>query len=80
MAKRKYQKKKKKEKLKANPQLPGFDIKINSFGEIQSNYDIDEVNQFLDKNLDDKKLKEKSKDDDQEKPENEGKSSGKKKS
>jgi hypothetical protein len=58
MAKRKYHKKKKKDELKVNPQLPGFDIKINSFGEIQSNYLIDEVNEFLDKNLEDKKLKD----------------------
>jgi hypothetical protein len=58
MAKRKYNKKKKRENLKVNPQLPGFDIRINSFGEIQSNYEIDEVNKFLDKNLEDKKLKE----------------------
>lgn len=58
MAKRKYHKKKKKDELKVNPQLPGFDIKINSFGEIQSNYQIDEVNEFLDKNLEDKKLKD----------------------
>jgi hypothetical protein len=58
MTKRKYQKKKKKGGLKVNPLLPGFDIKINSFGEIQSNYKIDEVNDFLDKNLEDKKLKD----------------------
>ena len=62
MAKRKYHKKKKKDGLKVNPQLPGFDIKINSFGEIQSNYKIDDVNEFLDKNLEDKKLKDRSKD------------------
>jgi len=61
MAKRKYHKKKKKQYLKVNPQLPGFDIKINSFGEIQSNYEIDEVNEFLDKNLEDKKLKNRAK-------------------
>lgn len=58
MAKRKYNKKKKRDNLKVNPLLPGFDIRINSFGEIQSNYEIDEVNKFLDKNLEDKKLKE----------------------
>lgn len=58
MAKRKYNKKKKRDNLKVNPQLPGFDIRINSFGEIQSNYEIDEVNKFLNKNLEDKKLKE----------------------
>jgi len=61
MTKRKYHKKKNKDELKVNPQLPGFDIKINSFGEIQSNYQIDEVNAFLDKNLEDKKLKDQPK-------------------
>jgi len=58
MTKRRYNKKKRKVNLKANPQLPGFDIKINSFGEIQSNYEIDDVNEFLDRNLEDKKLKD----------------------
>jgi hypothetical protein len=62
MTKRKYHKKRKKDELKVNPQLPGFDIKINSFGEIQSNYEIDEVNEFLDKNIVDKKLKDHPKD------------------
>lgn len=61
MTKRKYHKKRKKDELKVNPQLPGFDIKINSFGEIQANYEIDEVNEFLDKNIKDKKLKDQPK-------------------
>jgi len=59
MAKRKYHKKKKKNLLKVNPQLQGFDIKINTFGEIQSNYEVDDLNEFLNKNLKDKKLKNK---------------------
>jgi len=36
--------------------LKDFDIKINPFGEIQSNYDIETINDFLNKNLKDKKL------------------------
>lgn len=37
--------------------LEGFDIKINAFGEIVSTLDIDKINEFLNKNVDDKKLK-----------------------
>jgi len=57
MTKRKYNKKKKIKKPDINPELEGFDIKIDSFGEIQSNYEVDELNAFLSKNLEDKKLK-----------------------
>ncbi|MFY0625343.1 MAG: hypothetical protein JXR07_03540 [Reichenbachiella sp.] len=46
----------KKKKPKVNPQLEGFDVKINSFGEIKSSLNIDEINNFLDKNVEDKKL------------------------
>jgi hypothetical protein len=53
-----------KEKPNMNPELEGFDIKVNSFGEIVnsfgeiiSNYDIDKINEFLNKNVDDKKLR-----------------------
>lgn len=54
----KFSKKKRailKKKPDANPELKGFDIKVNTFGEIHSNYDIDTINKFLDKNLRDKK-------------------------
>ena len=37
--------------------LDGFDIRINSFGEITSTIDIDKINQFLNKHVDDKKLR-----------------------
>lgn len=37
-------------------ELEGFDIKINSFGEIESNVVVDTLNTFLDKNVEDKKL------------------------
>ena len=43
-------------KTKVNRELEGFDIKIDPFGEIQSNYDIETINNFLNKNLKDKKL------------------------
>jgi hypothetical protein len=52
--------KKDKEVPKVNKDLNGFDIKINSFGEIVTSYDLDKINDFLDKNVDDKKLKSRS--------------------
>jgi hypothetical protein len=39
-----------------NPKDAQLDIQINSFGEIISNYDIDEINEFLNKNTTDKKI------------------------
>jgi hypothetical protein len=46
------------EEPKVNPELKGFDIKIDSFGEIKSTYDIDKINEFLNKHVDDKKLRD----------------------
>ena len=46
------------EKPKVHPDLDGFEVKINSFGEIVSNYDMDKINEFLNKNVVDKKLKD----------------------
>jgi hypothetical protein len=43
---------------KVNPKLEGFDIKIDRFGEIKSTYDIDKINEFLNKEVDDKKLRD----------------------
>lgn len=55
-------KKKKEEESEDQPgvhkDLEGFDIKINEFGEITSNLDVEKVNQFLNKNVEDKKLKD----------------------
>jgi hypothetical protein len=39
--------------------LTGFNIKINEFGEITTNFNIETLNAFLDENVEDKKLKEK---------------------
>lgn len=39
-------------------ELKGFDIKINEFGEIISNFEVDRLNEFLNENVDDKKLRE----------------------
>ncbi|WP_420582402.1 hypothetical protein [Reichenbachiella sp.] len=51
-------KKEKKKKPIVNPELEGFEVNINSFGEIKSSLKIDELNQFLNKNVEDKKLKD----------------------
>ena len=52
-------KKPKKGKPEVHEDLEGFDIKINEFGEIVSNFSVDKINEFLNENVDDKKLKEK---------------------
>ncbi len=49
-------------KPKVNKDLKGFEIKINSFGEINTTFDLDKLNDFLDKNVDDKKLKNREED------------------
>jgi poly(A) polymerase Pap1 len=36
-----------------------IDIKINEFGELVRDYNIDDVNIFLNENVDDKKLRDK---------------------
>lgn len=57
---------KKKEKAKVHVDLDGFELKIDSFGEIKSSLPVDELNKFLNKNVEDKKLKDR---DDLDKPE-----------
>ncbi len=39
-----------------NKELKGLNITINTFGEIQSTFDIDKINDFLDTHVHDKKL------------------------
>ena len=36
--------------------LKGFDIKVNTFGEMESTFEIDRINEFLNKEVHDKKL------------------------
>ncbi|NNE30497.1 MAG: hypothetical protein HKN16_12735 [Saprospiraceae bacterium] len=52
----------KKEKGDKKPQLhkdlKGFDIHINEFGEIVTNKPIENLNEFLDEHVEDKKLKD----------------------
>ncbi len=38
--------------------MSGFEISIDQFGELKSNLAIEKLNEFLDKNVDDKKLAE----------------------
>ena len=42
---------------KVHKDLQGFEVNINTFGEITTNFNIDKLNDFLNKNVDDKKLK-----------------------
>lgn len=49
--------KKSQAKPKVHQELNGFEMKINALGELVSNYDIDQINKFLNKNVSDKKLR-----------------------
>lgn len=63
------EKKKKKKGSKVHDKLKGFEIEINEFGERISNRSIEEINRFLNEELDDKKLvdrKEQQKKDEEE--------------
>lgn len=50
-------KKEVKEMPKVHKELGGFDVTVNSFGEIQMSYDIEKINEFLNNKVEDKKLK-----------------------
>ncbi|EJF09047.1 hypothetical protein I0P70_08065 [Pontibacter sp. FD36] len=56
MAKNKKENKSSKKKTRVHKDLEGFEIKVNQQGEIMSNYSIDQINEFLNKNVEDKKL------------------------
>jgi hypothetical protein len=51
-------KKTSRKKPKVHKDLQGFELSIDSFGEIHSSFKIEKLNEFLDKNVDDKKLAE----------------------
>lgn len=55
---RKASSKSKKKQPKVNSELEGFNIKVDTFGEISSTMSIDKINEFLNKNVDDKKLRD----------------------
>jgi hypothetical protein len=50
--------KKKREKPRVHKDLEGFEFNIDSFGELSSTFDIEKINEFLNKNVEDKKLQE----------------------
>jgi hypothetical protein len=50
---------KKEKKPRVHKELSGFEVSIDQFGELKSNMNIEKINSFLDKNVDDKKLLEK---------------------
>lgn len=58
MARKSDKERKDRKKPKVNPELEGFDIRVDSFGEISSNLSIDKINEFLNKTVDDKKLRD----------------------
>ena len=42
---------------RVHPDLAGFSVEVNSFGEVKTNYDLDKLNLFLNKNVKDKKFR-----------------------
>ncbi len=53
-------KKSKTGKPQLHQELEGFEMSVNEFGEIKSTMDIEKLNEFLNKHVDDKKFKERS--------------------
>lgn len=51
-------KKKDQEKPKVAKELDGLELNIDSFGEISKTLPIDRINEFLNKKVDDKKLRD----------------------
>ena len=49
---------KKKKLPKVHKDLEGFEVHIDRFGELKSNLDVEKINEFLNKNVEDKKLQE----------------------
>lgn len=43
---------------KVNKELDGLEISINEFGQIETSYDIQKINKFLNREVDDKKLRD----------------------
>jgi len=50
--------KKVKPKPRVHKELDGLEVSIDTFGEIRSSMNIEKINEFLNKNVDDKKLLE----------------------
>ncbi|HEY5824997.1 MAG TPA: hypothetical protein VIT44_11555 [Cyclobacteriaceae bacterium] len=45
-------------KPRVHRELDGFEVSIDQFGELRSNMNIEKINEFLNQNVDDKKLEE----------------------
>ncbi|MBA4145369.1 MAG: hypothetical protein DI538_01235 [Azospira oryzae] len=45
-------------KPRVHSELTGFEVSIDQFGELKSNMNIEKINEFLNQNVDDKKLAE----------------------
>jgi hypothetical protein len=56
MAKKTEKPSKKQGKPRVHKELTGFEISIDQFGELKSNMAIEKLNEFLNENVDDKKL------------------------
>jgi hypothetical protein len=56
MAKKTEKPSKKQGKPRVHKELTGFEISIDQFGELKSNLAIEKLNEFLNENVDDKKL------------------------
>ena len=63
-------------KPRVHRELDGLEVSIDTFGEIRSNMNVEKINEFLNKNVDDKKLVERGDYDDMKKK---GKGKSKKK-
>lgn len=53
-------KRKEKDLPKVHDDLKGFKVEINEFGEIVSNFNVEKLNHFLNKEVDDKKLRDRT--------------------
>jgi len=49
-----------KEKAEDQDKVKGLELKINEFGEVVSNVPTEKLNEFLDDNLEDRKLKDRT--------------------
>ncbi len=58
MGRKKKKDKENQDDANVHKDLEGLEININPFGEIETNYDIKKINEFLNKHVEDKKLKE----------------------
>jgi len=67
MAKKDEQSIKKQSKPRVHAELRGFEVTINQFGELHSSMNIEKINDFLNRNVDDKKLLEKEEKENQKK-------------